>query len=189
MEQKELPEQWVLRNVSSCWKCGTTRVLTESQYAKLLATVPERRRDEWRANYDDATGDSRRPAVKGPAPPGWSSWQPQPEEQPSAASHAASAPLANGGEQLLQGLREASLAKGSSPYATWSRLDYGATHLLTTIDPANGRNGSVSLGPRWQKVVRRVTYDIHTNAIPSLLPPWRSNLRISIGFDTHGSQT
>ena len=36
---------------------------------------------------------------------------------------------------------------------------------MTTLDPATGRDGGPDLGPKWSKIVRRVTYDLHTGFV------------------------
>ena len=42
---------------------------------------------------------------------------------------------------------------------------------MTTSDPTTGRDGGPDLGPKWSKVVRRDTYDLHTGVITDDVRP------------------
>ena len=114
-------------------------------------------RDEWKRNWF-ATGDHRRPPDQGLAPPGWSSYQGKP---PSEEYH------------YRDVLKRRSDKQGAAPgilggrgsIATWSKWTYAAHSLQTTQDPVTFQDGGPDLGPRWAKVTRRVTYDMHSRQV------------------------
>ena len=108
----------------------------------------ERLRKYWRRNWD-ATGDSERTPDQGPAPEGWTSRQRRPPV-------AVPAPAAGGAWCHDDGV---------SRFATWTRVDYAARNLITTLDPLTLRDGGPDLGPRWSKIIRRVTYDLYDGTV------------------------
>ena len=86
----------------------------------------------------------------GPAPLGWSSFQKQPAEPAATAATSRSTPP---------------IFAGTGAIATWSKWTYAAKGLQTTLDPSTLKDGGPSLGPRWSKVFRRVTYDMHSHKV------------------------
>ena len=97
----------------------------------------------------DAFGDSRRPASLGPSPPGWSSFQ-KPGPLPAAA---------------VSSKNQGNMSAGVGRIATWSKWTYAARSLQTTLDPSQLQDGSPELGPKWSKVVRRITHDMHNGVV------------------------
>ena len=102
----------------------------------------------WKQNWE-ATGDSARHESYGPAPLGWSSFA-----QSDINALLRPKPPASG-----------LVCNQASQYDTWSRRDYGATCLQTTVEPLRARDGSTTYGPPWPKVVRRITYDLHSGIV------------------------
>ena len=85
----------------------------------------------WTVN-SNATGDSYRKPAEGHAPKGWSSWQPT-EASATPTSSALSASVSS---------------SGTGRISTWSRQDLNAVRLMTTLDPATGRDGGPDLVPK-----------------------------------------
>ena len=90
-----------------------------------------------------------RDASLGPAPLGWSSFQ-------RDALVLVSAALPKG---------EAAEVAGVGRIATWSKWSYAAKGLQTSLDPTTLKDGGPDLGPKWSKVIRRVTYDMHNGTV------------------------
>ena len=104
-------------------------------------------RNDWRKNWK-ATGDHQREPSEGPAPPGWSSYQLPPRAAPVVPPTKRKPTMVSAGR-----------------FATWTRVDYGARCLQTTIDPTTFADGGRDLGPKWSKVVRRTTYDLQNGSV------------------------
>ena len=53
---------------------------------------------------------------------------------------------------------------GVSRIVSWKRCSFSADRFQTTHD-INGQDGGVDLGPRWSKVIRRITYDLNSGHV------------------------
>ena len=106
-----------------------------------------KKRKQWSINYW-ATGDYQRTPDQGPAPEGWSSHQTLPAAPVKAATQGTTC-----------------VSAGVGRIATWSKWNYAAHGYRTTLDPATMQDGGPDLGPRWSKVIRRVTYDMHSRKV------------------------
>ena len=57
------------------------------------------------------------------------------------------------------------VSAGVGRLATWSKWTYAAKGYQTTLDPSTQQDGGPDLGPKWSKVVRRITYDMHNGKV------------------------
>ena len=128
-------------------------------------------REMWKRNWN-GTGDSMRDIARGPAPPGYSSCA----ERHHAQGYAATA-----------GLTKKSNAQytGTGRIATWCKWSYKAFGLQTTLDPSTFKDGGPELGPKWSKVVRRRTYDMHSKQVLDDVSTKGLNLEAATGAIPH----